>query len=201
MAQRFLNHRTLLLPVYFILAGALFTACDKKDFDATYQDPSYLDLAVTGAAAGDTLVTAGSQVQYGTYTLQSSSTYTWKIPADAAIVSGSGTNIVKVQFGLSSGPVSVSAGNITGQVNATIQFNVSGTSTPAVGASVTYTSTAIPLTGVTYQWTLPADAVVVSGAGTNKITVQFTTAGAKTVACQASDSAATLNATLAVTAS
>jgi hypothetical protein len=174
--------------------------CEKKSvYDPPYQDPTFLNIAISGADTGDTVVTAGSQVSYGTYSLQSTSTYTWQVPADATVISGAGTNAITIQFGLASGNVSVSAGSLSGSVASDVQFSVFGSSSVSSGGTATYTTTPVMLSGVTYQWQVPSGATIVSGSGTNQVQVLFTTPGSVQVSCTASDSQATQSSSVTVT--
>ncbi|GET21158.1 family 16 glycosylhydrolase [Prolixibacter denitrificans] len=56
---------------------------------------------------GPSTATADDTVQFSTQNIPNA-TYTWTIPADATIVSGDGTNSISVQWGNTSGDVSVS---------------------------------------------------------------------------------------------
>jgi hypothetical protein len=188
-----------LLPVFLFAAG-IMAGCSNKDYNPPYQDPTILKIAVSGTIAGDSVAAAGSQVQYGTYSLQSSAGYTWSVPSDATILSGEGTNNITVQFGLDSGTVRVVSGSLSAEVISKVPFQVTGPSGVPVGTTATYQSTASQMSGVTYQWTVPADATITSGAGTNQINVLFTLAGTVSVTCQATSSTTTRSATIAVTA-
>jgi hypothetical protein len=181
------------------ILGTMLAGCNKSLYNAEYQDPTLLTIAVVGAAGPDSLVNAGAQVQYGTYTLQSTTQYTWSLPADAQIINGAGSNVITVQFGIASGQVGVAAGDVTGSVGAKINFSISGDTTAAVGDEKVYISTSSLISGVTYAWTVPASAVIESGQGTNSIKIKFNTAGQQAVTVDASDAAASLSYTLPVT--
>ncbi len=193
------KNRQYFFPVVCLLVTGILAGCSSKDYNPPYQNPTILKIAVSGTIQGDSVAEAGSQVSYGTYTLQSSPGYTWTVPSDATIISGAGSNAITVQFGLDTGVVKVVSGNMTGQVTLKIPFDVSGPSTASVGSAVSYQSTASPLSGVVYQWTVPSDATIVSGVGTNQISVIFASAGNASVTCQASSSTVTRSSTLAVT--
>jgi hypothetical protein len=187
-----------LLPV-FLLAAGIMAGCSNKDYNPPYQDPTILKIAVSGTIAGDSVAAAGSQVQYGTYSLLSSAGYTWSVPSDATILSGEGSNEITVQFGLDSGMVKVVSGSLSAEVISKVPFQVTGPSSVPVGTAASYQSTASLMSGVTYQWTVPANATITSGAGTNQISVLFTSAGNMSVSCQATSSTTTRSASIAVT--
>lgn len=61
----------------------------------------------TPQVSGPATATAGSTVTFSTQVVDNATTYAWTIPADASIVSGDGTNSISVQWGSTSGDVSV----------------------------------------------------------------------------------------------
>jgi hypothetical protein len=113
--------------------------------------------------------------------------YTWNISAGGVINFGSGTNQITVSW-TSTGAqwVSVTYTNTHGcSAAAPTVFNVTvnplpnpagtitGTASICAGASgVAYSVAAIP-NAISYIWTLPPNAVIATGAGTNSITVDF----------------------------
>jgi hypothetical protein len=195
---QYINRPKGLFPVILLAAG-MVAGCSNKDYNPPYQDPTILKIAVSGTIAGDSVAAAGSQVQYGTYSLLSASGYTWTVPSDATILSGEGSNQITVQFGLDSGLVKVVSGSLSAEVVSKVPFQVTGPSSVPVGTAATYQSTASMMTGVTYQWTVPPGATIVSGDGTNQLNVIFTSAGTMTVTCQATSSTTTRSASIAVT--
>lgn len=193
---QFINKPAVIISVCALLSWAC-TGCSNKDKDAAYLDPTFLQIAVSGAVSGDSIVAAGSLVQYGTYSVKNS-VYTWVLPSDAEITQGNGTNRITVQFGLDSGMVRVSAGELSGKVVTKVNFKVTGPATATIAQTVSYLSTATLMTGVTYQWTVPSDAQIISGQGTNKINVVFSAQGSRTVSCVASKAAVTRTAGITV---
>ena len=142
---------------------------------------------VTGPVAE---VCAGtSNVVYSINPVVAASGYNWTAPANASIASGQGTNSVTVNFGPSftTGALKVSSYNVCGastERSTTIRSTpptpgvISGSNTICINQSgVTYSIA--PVTGSsTYNWVVPAGAVITSGQTTNSITVNFgTTAG------------------------
>ncbi|MFL5753898.1 MAG: PKD domain-containing protein [Bacteroidia bacterium] len=114
------------------------------------------------------------------------STYNWSVPAGATITSGQGTNSVTVDWGASGGTLSVTETNACGP-GLPVSINVSTSSTP-VTSSITGQSpvcpnttgiiyTVVNTTGSTYNWSVPAGAVITAGQGTNSITVDWGATG------------------------
>ncbi|NTW33249.1 MAG: DUF2341 domain-containing protein, partial [Bacteroidetes bacterium] len=63
---------------------------------------------------GNSFICVTSGQSYSISPIAGATTYTWSAPADASIVSGQGTTSITVDFGVSSGNVSVTAGNSCG---------------------------------------------------------------------------------------
>ncbi len=105
-------------------------------------------------------------------------TYNWVIPSDATITSGQGTNQIIVDWGCVAGDVIVSGtgtcGAFADTINVSLQtYTMSGFSIVppnAVGQVYTINNTE---SGTTYLWSVPSDATIVSGQGTNEIVVDF----------------------------
>lgn len=115
--------------------------------------------------------------------------YIWSLPIGAVVTAGGNTNSITVMFNSSatSGPIYVNGNNACGLGVAadTVQLTVNplpdAASTitgpanigicPAV-TGITFTVPAIN-NAVSYNWSLPAGATIVSGSGTNTITVDF----------------------------
>lgn len=106
-------------------------------------------------------------------------TYTWAFPG-ATVLSGQGTNVVQIRFGNQSGTLTVtpsnSCGNGTPQTMAisvstsspTMPGVIAGVIAPCIGSTKTYT---IADLGFLYSWTVPAGWTILSGQGSNSITV------------------------------
>jgi hypothetical protein len=127
---------------------------------------------------------------YYDYTTETGKTsYTWTISAGGTITGGQGTSLCEVQW-TSPGArwVAVNYNNASGcsaPVPTTFNVNVngipgtpgaiSGPSPVCVGSQgITYTVP--PVTNaVSYVWTVPAGVTIISGSGTNSITVNFAT--------------------------
>ncbi|GEM_PF-1404741 len=68
-----------------------------------------------GEISGDTVVDAGETgVAYSISPVSGAESYTWTVPADATIASGQGTTTITVNFGSSSGYITVTADNDCG---------------------------------------------------------------------------------------
>jgi len=121
------------------------------------------------------------------YTQPSQSNYTWVISSGGTIAYGAGTYHVTVNWTGSgaqtisvnySTPAGCSAANPT-VLNVTVNpvpaapGNISGSASACAGATgVAYSVTAVPY-ATSYVWTLPTGASIASGAGTNSVTVNF----------------------------
>jgi hypothetical protein len=114
-------------------------------------------------------------------------TYTWSGPSGSTILSGQGTYLIQIKYGITSGNLSITPNNSCGNgppqnmaitvINAvpTQPSTISGLATPCSGATQPYSVIAVP--GIIYAWTVPLGWVITVGQGTNSITV---TAGATT---------------------
>ncbi len=113
--------------------------------------------------------------------------YNWIVPSDATIVSGLGTTSITVDFGTQSGNISVRAENGCGNseykdliVTIGIPSNpgqITGTTHPGCNENgVLYSIVPVP-GALNYHWTVPADAVISDGQGTDSITIDFGTQG------------------------
>ena len=115
------------------------------------------------------------------------SNYNWTISAGGSIISGTGTNVLLVQWNTAGAQtVGVNYSNSAGcqALNPTI-FNVTVNGVPAAAGTITGTSalcagtqgvaySVTPIAGAgAYVWTMPTGATIVTGFGTNAITVDF----------------------------
>ncbi len=113
--------------------------------------------------------------------------YVWSVSSGGSIASGAGTNSIQVQWNnVGAQTVSVSYFNVSGcQAQNPTVFNVTVNGVPAAAGTITGNSslcagsqgiayTVAPIAGtVVYVWSLPAGATIVSGSGTNAITVDY----------------------------
>ncbi|MEI6950305.1 T9SS type A sorting domain-containing protein [Paraflavisolibacter sp. H34] len=142
--------------------------------------------AQPGSLEGNNRVCPGSEETYSIPVVANTVSYQWTVPANASIVSGQGTNSVKVQFapGFSNGLIQVQALNFAGGSVGRNLF-LQTTAKPAIPASITSSTapvcpgevrsfSAAPVDGATaYQWTLPEGARINSGAGTATVEIEF----------------------------
>lgn len=125
----------------------------------------------------------------GTYSITpvvAATSYNWVAPAGATILSGQGTTSVVVNFGstFTSGALTVAAVNTCGSSANRTKAIYSKPSTPGVitgqsgqicpGLTLNYSVSAV-MGATTYNWSVPNNAVITNGQGTNAITVQFNT--------------------------
>ncbi len=119
------------------------------------------------------------------------STYNWTVPTGAVITAGQGTNAITVTFGTTPGNVSVtetSACGVGTPVNFAVTFNVLPSTSAIIGTtpicpnSIGLVYSVTTTAGSSYNWSVPAGAIITAGQGTNSITVTFgATAGTITV--------------------
>ncbi|MBU2019147.1 MAG: gliding motility-associated C-terminal domain-containing protein [Bacteroidetes bacterium] len=144
-------------------------------------------ITVTPLPAAPGAITCSTSVCQGqTMTAQvtniSGMTYDWTAPADWTITGGQGTNSITLTVGATSGNISVTAQTTCGTSTASTQsvvvipnnetLTITGDDRVCPGADgLTYTASGI--TGSNYVWTVPAGAVVASGAGTASVVVDF----------------------------
>jgi hypothetical protein len=129
-----------------------------------------------------------SGITYSTQLIQGANNYNWNVPAGATLVSGQGTNSISVNFGAgyTGGDVTVAASNIcyTTPVKkfATV-IDVPGTPTSLSGQLFGTCNTQLSYAAgnsnyaSSYSWTLPPNATISSGAGTNNVGINFANPG------------------------
>jgi hypothetical protein len=121
---------------------------------------------------------------YSTDPVFGAGSYNWTVPANVTLVSGQGTNAITVNFltGFSSGNICVRAANSCGNstfkcitVNGKPQTPVSINGPANVCANQTGVVYSTPsVAGATsYLWSVPPQAIIVSGQGTPSIVVNF----------------------------
>lgn len=145
---------------------------------------------VAGTVTGTATVCQGQTgIVYTVPAISNASGYTWVIPPGATITSGNNTNSITVDFGIGaqSGPVTVEGTNSCGVGTISSAFAVTVNPLPDAASSISgaaFIGICPPLTGTTYSvgninnastyiWSLPSGATIVSGSGTNSITVDF----------------------------
>ena len=136
-----------------------------------------------GPITGPQTVCNGTSKNYSIVQVIGGTTYSWSVPADALITSGQNTPAITVQWGVTSGNVSVIAGNDCGtSIPSVLAVVVNTPPTPLVpihGPDVVCKTknatfyTSLSDLSVTYTWTVPSDASIVSGQGTDTIHVAW----------------------------
>jgi large repetitive protein len=133
---------------------------------------------------GNNTACPGSTQSFSVPVVAGATSYNWSLPANATIISGAGTSAITVSFAsnYTGGNICASATNpcATGQqVCINVQRAVpampgyiNGAAHGLCGTTQTYSITADPGT-LTYNWTVPAGAVITNGAGTNTVEVDF----------------------------
>jgi len=126
----------------------------------------------------------GTSQAYSVAALEGATSYNWSLPAGATISTGAGTANVVIDFsnGFTSGLICVTATNpcntsLSRCINVTkatptLPGNVTGPLGGLCGGTYTY-SVPSELGVLSYNWTIPAGATLVSGANTNTIQVDF----------------------------
>ncbi len=119
------------------------TVCVTADNACGSSDPQCMPVTVfgslsglmPGAITGPSSVCAGeTDVAYSISEISDATSYSWSVPSSASIVSGTGTNSILVDFGTTSGNVSVSGSNLCGTSDTrTLAVSVSPNS---VGGSI-----------------------------------------------------------------
>ncbi len=135
--------------------------------------------AIVGLSAG---VCANTTHDYSV-TLVSGMTYNWIGSSNMTIPVGQGTNAVTINFdnAFASGSIYVNANNACGAGPYRALSIASVPSTPGTMTGATYglcgqtnVQYSVPnVAGLTYTWTVPSGAIILSGQGTNIITVNF----------------------------
>ncbi len=136
-----------------------------------------------GSISGKGKACQGEVVSYSVAAVANASSYAWSIPAGTTILSGQGTLTISLQFngGFTGGTLSVGAVNGCGtsplrSKSLSLDFPatpgvISGNGTGVCNSLETYT--VANSSGKTYNWTVPAGSTIMSGQGTNSISVQF----------------------------
>ena len=124
---------------------------------------------------------------YSIAAVSNSTHYVWRVPTGTTLVSGQGTTSISVNFGagFTGGNIIVAASNICGQsqsLNPRFLFikalpgqpgAITGPIADVCGpVTKTYSIPAAPL-AISYTWTVPAGANIVSGQGTRSVNVAF----------------------------
>ena len=161
-------------------------ACGSGVASSVAVDINYTKPVMPNSISGPVKVCPGDVVTYSTSLVARATSFVWTLPAGMSIVGGAGTNVISVSVSgaYTGGVISVSAANSCGvgaARNRALSLNVppasasiSGQASGVCGATGVVYSCASVVGATTYNWTVPAGASIVSGNGTNTITVDFT---------------------------
>jgi hypothetical protein len=139
-----------------------------------------------GAIIGNASACLPSTTIYSIAAVANATNYQWTVPANATIISGQGTDSIEVSFNGSytSGDICVIASNACGSTNASCLTVIGTTIIPTTPSAITgnnfgvCNSTRIysvtNVIGVYFNWSVPNGATIISGQGTNAISVLFT---------------------------
>lgn len=146
--------------------------------------------------SGSSSPCSGSTLNYSTPEVSGTSYYRWAVPSGSTILSGQGTRNISVNFGSTSGNVSVRTENNCGNsqyISKSVTVNskpsapgsITGATQACRGRSKTYSISTV--SGATsYTWTVPSGATILSGQGTTSVSVRFGT-GSGNVSVKASN--------------
>jgi len=143
-------------------------------------------MANPGAISGLTSVPKGTNdLVYSVSPITGATSYAWSVPSGYTIISGQGTNSIRVDYGCTAtnGNITVTASNscttssasalaITVASTLSTPGSIAGSTTPATGSATNYVI--VPIVGASsYNWSAPAGASIISGAGTNSVNYSF----------------------------
>ncbi|MEO8148241.1 MAG: GEVED domain-containing protein [Bacteroidia bacterium] len=154
-----------------------------------------------GIIAGSVAVCKNSDANYSIVNVPGATGYTWTVSAGASISAGQGFNSVTVHFSntATSSSISVVANNICGSGAARTLAYVVSSIAPSQPSAINGSlyglcnQTNVPyncpvaVNAVSYLWTVPSGATVLTGQGTNSISVKYGAAftGTGTISVQA----------------
>ena len=160
------------------------TAGNPTQFNVTVNPLPSPAGVITGVAS----VCAGSQgIAYSVALVPDATSYAWTLPSGATILTGAGTNSIGVSFSASaiSGDITVTGNNVCGNGSSSPPFPVTVVPIPAAPGIVSGpTKICTPENGVNYKvnpvagatgyaWSLPPGAIVMWGATTDSIILNF----------------------------
>jgi hypothetical protein len=186
---------TNVITVSWTSPGAQWVKVNYTDsFLCTAADPVVKNITVNplpaagGTIAGIPSVCANTGgYQYSVPPIANALTYIWNLPAGATITSGAESNSIVVSYSLTavSGNITVQGINLCGSGTLSTPYQVIIVHVPGAAGtisgmnSVCEGDTAVSYTvpqvayATEYFWTIPAGAIIVSGANTNSILVNF----------------------------
>ena len=135
--------------------------------------------------SGNPYPCANSTAQaYSVPAVNGATSYTWTVPSGSIVTAGQGTTSALVNFSTTPGNVAVTANNTCGSSSASslpiamavppnTPGNITGATTFNSNQSGISYSIAPVTEATTYTWTIPSDASITSGQGTDSIAVTF----------------------------
>ena len=145
--------------------------------------------APLGNISGSSSVCAGaSNITFTVPTSLGATNYQWTVPANTTIVSGNGTNVLVVNFAgnFTTGVLCVAASNVCGTtapvcLNLILNSGIPNTPSTITGSAngvcgLTRNYSVTNVANVTYVWTVPVGATILSGQGTNAVSIQYSNA-------------------------
>ena len=123
-----------------------------------------------------------TSVTYSVAPITGVTSYTWSVTGGATVASGNGTNVIQVSYpqGFVNGVISVSVTTGCGVTTQTLSVSTTPLAVTAisgpncVNAGSSYSYSVAPVSGATtYAWTAPSGASVVSGQGTNIVSINY----------------------------
>ncbi len=142
----------------------------------------------SGNVSGSAIVCQGQLgVAYSVPVITGATGYIWSLPSGATLISGVNTNSITIDYGTGaiSGNITATGTNSCGSGLSSANFPVTINPLPFASGGITgLTSVCDGATGVTYSvaaitnatsynWTIPGGVIIMSGATTNSITVNF----------------------------
>jgi len=170
---------------YISGSGSSVSAYNLASYTPPYTCSPPLQPSSIAVSGGGATVCSGNTRTYTVSAVMGATSYDWQIPAGAVLNSGAGTSVISLTFNssyVSGDSLKVSAVNECGASPYTgIKINRTTVATPGIitgqaaglcgSNSVSYSVTA--KTGMTYNWTVPAGATIVSGQGTSRILADY----------------------------
>ena len=173
-------------PVASPTVNTWYTCTVHDNVNAVKKDSVHVTIsaipATPGAISGNTAPCMNSNENYNIAVVPGATSYSWNVPAGAVILSGQTTTTISVLWGATSGNVTVSSSNNCGSSTPS-QLAVTLTPTPATPGPISGPATVCSSTTANFSvpaiggeintWTVPSDAIITAGQGTNAITVQW----------------------------
>ncbi|MDP4280597.1 MAG: T9SS type A sorting domain-containing protein [Bacteroidota bacterium] len=148
-----------------------------------------IPVGAAGPITGPASVCANSTGKvYSVDSVSNATSYLWTLPSGAYITNGQNTRTITVTFGAVSGNISVSGSN---GCNSGTSSSLAVTVIPSPVPTITGPNSACVSTNAvtysteagmnSYAWTISSGGTIISGTGTNQISVQWTAAGSQSL--------------------